>query len=86
LGSGSALLVVGGESKEVAMDESYANKQLWEYQVVPLAEQANNIDRIANWLNEHGKDGWELITVYVVGEGLIGIFKRPVDVTSNEES
>jgi len=67
------------------MHESHANKQLWEYDVVPLAEEANNIDRITDWLNEHGKDGWELVTVYVVGEGLVGIFKRPIQLGSNKE-
>lgn len=74
------------QGKDMAMHESDANKQLWEYLAVPLAEEANNIDRITGWLNEQGKDGWELVTVYVVGEGLVGIFKRPVRVGSNEES
>jgi hypothetical protein len=46
----------------------------WEYSMVSLA--ALNGSALQAQLNEHGRDGWELVTILTDSGGKVGVFKR----------
>ena len=45
----------------------------WQYRVLNLHEQAN----AENYANEHGREGWELVSVIKHNGATIMYFKRP---------
>lgn len=53
-------------------------KKKWEYNVISLARVGQTV---TGYLNELGRDGWELVAIY---KGVY-FFKRPVENYSKEE-
>ena len=57
----------------------------WEYGTLvlnPYRLFSVDADRITEALNEHGRNGWELVSTTSQGGRLVFVFKRPVTKTT----
>lgn len=69
------------EAASCKLLESESEVVEWEYEVCPISDDlALSWGRLGIWLNERGKDGWELIQVRSITNSLFwAIFKRRRD-------
>lgn len=43
----------------------------------------NQLGLLKNSMNQKGAEGWELVQLLVGSEGIVALWKRPLDLTAN---